>query len=51
MSLLVHAYVRDADGEMHFIETDDPSQEMAGFESYRQRAGSGSAAAVSGWKA
>jgi hypothetical protein len=37
MSLLVNAYTRDTDGRMEFIEPEDHAQELAGFESYRQR--------------
>jgi hypothetical protein len=36
MSLSVHAYVRNAQGKMSFIEPDDPSEELAGFEVYRR---------------
>ncbi len=46
MSLSVHAYFRTVDGEMSFIEPPDPSQDLAGFESYRKTL-YGSRAAVS----
>ena len=36
MSLLVNVYVRDENGQMSFIEPEHPSQELVGFESYRQ---------------
>ena len=36
MSLLVNAYTRGPDGSMMIIESEDHSQELAGFESYRQ---------------
>ena len=36
MSLLVNAYTRGPDGRMTMIEPGDHSQELAGFESYRQ---------------
>ena len=37
MSLLVNAYTRGPDGRMEVIEPEDHAQELAGFESYRQR--------------
>lgn len=37
MSLLVNAYTRGPDGSMMFIEPEDHSRELAGFESYRQK--------------
>lgn len=36
MTLSVSAYVRGPNGEMEFIEPSHPSEELAGFESYRQ---------------
>lgn len=35
MSLLVHAYTRDAVGNMIFVEPDDKSKDLAGFEVFR----------------
>jgi hypothetical protein len=46
MTLVVNAYVRDSSGAIDFIEPDSPSEELAGFESYRQKL-YGSQAAVS----
>jgi hypothetical protein len=37
MTLVVNAYIRDSSGSMDIIELDSPSQELAGFESYRQK--------------
>lgn len=37
MSLLVNIYIRGPDGGMEIIDPDMHSQELAGFESYRQR--------------
>jgi hypothetical protein len=37
MTLVINAYVRDSSGAMDFIEPDSPSEELAGFESYRQK--------------
>ena len=37
MSLLVNTYTRGPDGRMEIIEPEDHAQELAGFESYRQR--------------
>jgi hypothetical protein len=36
MTLVVSVYVRDSSGSIDFIEPDSPSEELAGFESYRQ---------------
>jgi hypothetical protein len=37
MSLLVNVYTRDPNGKMTFIDPAHPSEELAGFESSRQR--------------
>jgi hypothetical protein len=37
MTLVVSVYVRDSSGSMDIIEPDSPSEELAGFESYRQK--------------
>jgi hypothetical protein len=36
MSLLVNAYTRDDRGEMSFLDPNDHSQELAGFEAFRK---------------
>jgi hypothetical protein len=44
MSLLVNVYIRDEDGQMVFLDPKDHSEELAGFESYRQTFYGGQAA-------
>jgi len=36
MSLSVHAYTRDVAGNMEFVEPDDKSKDLAGFEVFRK---------------
>jgi hypothetical protein len=44
MSLLVNAYLRDKTGKMVFLDPDDGSEELAGFEVYRKTFYGGAAA-------
>jgi hypothetical protein len=36
MSLLVNVYTRDENGKMEFIDPEDSSEELAGFEAFRR---------------